>query len=317
MPLVTSDSQPGSGAIICTSFGHKTKFSRCHAQYPLKFVPTSTHQPKMAAAYILSYGGGMLSGDEVEISLKMQKDSSLLLLTQGSTKIFKDREQSATAGNPISRIPGRPGPPIEGASQTIDADVSSTSTLLMLPDPVTSFKDSIYNSYQNIRLHSDDSGTAQLVLLDWFTSGRLARGEKWHFKKYASKIDVRINDRLLVRDFLCLEDENQEWNPLSSYAARLHPYTCFATLIIVAPGDGELSDVAKSCISAFDELSIGQVKKPKELTWSLSRLRHIENSVMLRVAGQTTEIVKDFLKKRAFDKLDNVIGHGMYEKLFS
>jgi urease accessory protein len=317
MPLVTSESQPGSGVITCNSFGYKTKFSRCHAQYPLKFVPTSTHQPKMAAAYILSYGGGMLSGDEVDIALNLQQDTSLLLLTQGSTKIFKDREQSATAGNPISRIPGRPGPPIEGASQTIEADVSSTSTLLILPDPVTSFKDSIYNSYQNIRLRSDDAGTAQLVLLDWFTSGRLARGEKWHFKKYASKIDVRMNGRLLVRDYLSLEDENQEWTPLSSYAPRLHPYTCFATLIVIAPGHGDLVKVVKSCVSAFDELSIGQVKKPKDLNWSLSRLRHVENGVMLRVAGQTTEIVKDFLKKQAFDNLDSVIGHGMYDKLFS
>jgi urease accessory protein len=283
----------------------------------LKFIPTTTHKHNLAAAYILSYGGGMLSGDEVDMTIELNKEASLLLMTQGSTKIYKDREQSATAGNPISRLPGRPGPTIDGASQTIDAFVSPTSTLLLLPDPVTSFKNSIYNSYQRIHLQSDGSNTSQLVLLDWFTGGRLARGEKWHFKKYASKIDIRLDGRLLVRDNLVLEDENTEWMPISSYSSRLHPHTCYATLIMIAPGEGELSRVIQLCTAAFDRLSIGQVKKPKELIWSLSRLRHVEHGIMLRVAGETTEIVKNFLKKEALMSIENVIGNGMYEKLFS
>ncbi|CAO3671326.1 unnamed protein product [Umbelopsis vinacea] len=317
MPLTTADRQPGAGSIICNSFGTTTKFSRCHAQYPLKFVPTSTHQENLAAAYILSYGGGMLSGDEVDIAIELNTDSCLLLMTQGSTKIFKDREQSATVGTPISRIPGRPGPIIDGASQTIDAFVSPTSMLLLLPDPVTSFKNSIYHSYQRIHLTSNESSTSQLVLLDWFTGGRLARGEKWQFKKYASKIDIRLDGRLLVRDNLVLEDENKEWVPTSSYSSRLHPHTCFATLIMIAPGQSDLSKVVQLCTAFFDRLSIGQVKRPKELIWSLSRLRHVENGILLRVAGETTEIVKNFLKKEALLNIETVIGTGMYDKLFS
>ncbi|KAG2186591.1 hypothetical protein INT44_002815 [Umbelopsis vinacea] len=317
MPLPIADFLPGAGSIICNSFGTATKFTRCHAQYPLKFIPTSTHVDNLAAAYILSYGGGMLSGDEVDMTIELNKNADLLLMTQGSTKIFKDREQSAVAGIPISRLPGRDGPVIDGASQTIDAFVSPTSMLLLLPDPVTSFKHSIYTSYQKFHLTSDGTSTSQLVLLDWFTSGRIARGEKWHFKKYASKIDIRLDGRLLIRDNLVLEDENKEWMPISSFASRLHPHTCFATLIMIAPGQNELSHVVQHCVEAFDRLSIGQVKAPKDLIWSLSRLRHVENGVMVRVAGTTTEMVKNFLKNEALANLDTVIGHGMYEKLFS
>ncbi|KAH8553320.1 urease accessory protein UreD [Umbelopsis sp. PMI_123] len=317
MPLPVADRLPGSGSIICNSFGTTTKFTRCHAQYPLKFIPTSTHTDNLAAAYILSYGGGMLSGDEVDMTIELNKDASLLLMTQGSTKIYKDREQSAVSGTPISRLPGREGPVIDGASQTIDAFVSPTSKLLLLPDPVTSFKHSIYNSYQRIHLTSDSTNTSQLVLLDWFTSGRIARGEKWHFKKYASKIDVRLDGRLLIRDNLVLEDENKEWMPRSSFASRLHPHTCFATLIMIAPGQNELSRVVQDCVVAFDRLSISQVKLPKHLIWSLSRLRHVEDGIMVRVAGTTTEVVKNFLKKEALTNIESVIGHGMYEKLFS
>jgi urease accessory protein len=86
---------------------------------------------------------------------------------------------------------------------------------------------------------------------------------------------------------------------------------------MIAPGQSDLSKVVQLCTAFFDRLSIGQVKRPKELIWSLSRLRHVENGILLRVAGETTEIVKNFLKKEALLNIETVIGTGMYDKLFS
>ena len=40
---------------------------------------------------MMSYGGGVISGDKFNIDMRIDENALLLLMTQGNTKIFKDR----------------------------------------------------------------------------------------------------------------------------------------------------------------------------------------------------------------------------------
>lgn len=54
--------------------------------------------------------------------------------------------------------------------------------LVVIPDPVTCFSTAKYCQMQVFSLGSGSS----LLLVDWITSGRSERGEKWAFSHYKS-----------------------------------------------------------------------------------------------------------------------------------
>lgn len=62
------------------------------------------------------------------------------------------------------------------------ARVGSNAFLAVIPDPVTCFSTAKYSQRQVFKVVSDSS----LLLVDWITSGRHERGEKWDFDLYKS-----------------------------------------------------------------------------------------------------------------------------------
>ncbi|KAG2218256.1 hypothetical protein INT45_006257 [Circinella minor] len=314
------ESEPGKGVLVCQCRDNKrAQFSRIQAQYPLKFIPTRAHANRVGAVYMLSYGGGIVSGDEFDISLTIESNAILLLMTQGNTKIYKDyfvtggkRLVPATAGaeKTAAMATTTTATMTTGPSsiQHIVSNIASNASLLLIPDPVTSFKSSSFSSRQTFNLQDE---TSQLVLLDWFTSGRLTRGEKWEFKHYSSKIDIRLKDKLVLRDHMVLDDANKG-NPVdhkASYADQLAPYTCFATLIIV--------NLEKS-IQVIEEMAedrLMTVTKPHDMLWSVSHFMK-GKAILVRVAGMTTEQVRDFVKLQCLgDGLKEIVGDGMFTKI--
>ncbi|KAI8394127.1 UreD urease accessory protein-domain-containing protein [Radiomyces spectabilis] len=328
----TAVNDPGRGTLICKRQGPETQFVRIHAQYPLKFIPTKAYADRLAVVYMISYGGGIVCGDRFDITMEIQPEAILLLMTQGNTKVFRDRvhqrqwlakiAQQARPSLPFSSLlpptpPSSPSSNTDGASlQLIEATVASSATLLIMPDPVTSFRDSSFKSHQAYRL---EDTTSQLVLLDWFNSGRLTRGETWAFKHYSSRIDVYHGDRLLLRDHMVLEDEEYMRTDAmqTSYAAKLYPYTCFATLIVVSDGSSSLY----RSIEAFQKKAEAErmlpvnVRSRQDILWSVSPLLNGRGS-LVRVSGITTEQVRDFIKHQVLGKgLEEIIGSGMFSKV--
>ncbi|KAI9274644.1 UreD urease accessory protein-domain-containing protein [Phascolomyces articulosus] len=312
-------SEPGKGVLVCQCRDTRAQFSRLQAQYPLKFIPTKAYADSLAAVYMLSYGGGVVSGDEFDISLTIEENAILLLMTQGNTKIFKDylvtggkRLVPATAGaeKTAAMATTTTATMTQGPSsiQHIVSYIESNATLLMIPDPVTSFRNSSFSSRQTFHLKDD---TSQLVLLDWFTSGRLTRGEKWEFKHYSSKIDVKLKNKLVLRDHMVLDDDNKT-NPLdhkTSYADQLAPYTCFATLVIVG------MEKSIQTIEALAEERLMTTTKPRDMLWSVSHFLK-GKGVLVRVAGMNTEQVRDFVKLECLGQgLKDVVGDGMFTKI--
>ncbi|RUP43841.1 UreD urease accessory protein-domain-containing protein [Jimgerdemannia flammicorona] len=287
--------QPGQGRIHCTAYGSKAIFKCLSAKYPLKFLSSQSHRDRVAIAYMLSYGGGMLSDDRVIVDVDVDDNATLMLLTQGSTKIYKNKlQQQSIAGTATSQEPTAAD---RGAFQTLNVRVSPLATFLLLPDPVTCFRASSYTQKQTFHVASVDTGT--LVVLDWYTSGRLLHGETWAFHKYASRNDVYVAGKLVIRDSTLLEDENRTspvnstGNSPTSYVARLGPYTCFATLILLG---ASLADAVAAILVRFDEVSLQRTTRPRELMWTVSPVCR-GGGVLVRVAGMETEAVRGFLKE--------------------
>jgi len=187
----------------------------------------------------------------------------------------------------------------------MSVDIDKGGLLLLLPDPVTCFSGAAYNQIQSFNL----SEGASLLILDWFTSGRMSRGEEWQFSRYYSVNEVWLNSRRIVRDALLLPDEDTDIPHKKSLNERMGGYHCYAMLVI----SGEK---VKNLLDRFTDLyrrvSVYQQNNPDSLIWSLSM---IESGCVVRVAGKETELVKNWLREQ-LRGLEDIVGSDVYSKAF-
>lgn len=222
-PFQPSTSQAGHGEIALSLLPPQTpRLKTCAYQYPLKLVaPDPLHIEDgtlVHTVYLLSYGGGLVAGDAVNLQVNLDPTTRLVLLTQGSTKIFITPKPEV-----ITR-------------QRVDVNLASGSALCYLPDPVQPFAQSAFEQTQVYTLQSLQG--ANLCVCDWVCRGRTARGENWNFWRYTSKNEVWLSPpneagkkRLLLRDNILLEDGTAT----GSFAGRMDQMGAYGTLILYGP----------------------------------------------------------------------------------
>ncbi|THW09426.1 UreD-domain-containing protein [Aureobasidium pullulans] len=231
-PFPPTDSVPGHGRVHLALLPPATPILQTLTyQYPLKLIsPTpvtitssadndSSHQ--VHTLYILTYGGGIVAGDTLTLRIDLDTTTRLLILTQGSTKIFK-----TPAPSTLSR-------------QDMNMHLKPAAALVYLPDPVQPFAQSAFEQTQRFYIrHQQDVPNASICVLDWVCQGRKALGEDWNFFKYASKNEVWLVDgfrgpdetRLLLRDNVTLDaSDDAIQTPLTR---RMDGLGAFGTLIL-------------------------------------------------------------------------------------
>ncbi|CAJ0840295.1 1942_t:CDS:2, partial [Entrophospora sp. SA101] len=296
-------SPSGHGEIIIkmpSGTSTKPSFSTLQASYPLKFLSPKTYTPYLAAIYILTYGGGMVSGDKIFINIECHENVNLMLLTQGSTKIYKKRQISDQFNNNNDNG-------LE-TTQNLNVIVQKNSFVLQLPEPTTCFYDSEFVQHQKYSL---ENHTSSVIILDWFTSGRMSRGERWEFLKYESGIDLFVNNKLIFRDVVLLKRKFDDYISRSSTPKEDILYGPKVTLLI------------NNIVEEFDKIVVGKASKMPDLIWSSSGLdtkQHNDGEIsdlkglVLKVAGVTTEIVKNFLIEVALKDLDELVGDNLFKR---
>lgn len=313
----------GTGRAKLVGFGTTASFAELSYTYPLKLLSprqtTATNIERLAILYNLSYGGGLIGGDQLALTLELGSDVKLLFLTQGSTKIFPSRARPRLATGRAE---------VGDTRQRLSATIGSGACLVMLPDPVTPFSHSSYSQVQIFRLAAPTKDTAggSIVLLDWFTSGRMSRGEEWQFDRYRSANEIWIGNERVASDVLLLEQPpssssvDETAKKINRLRDSLAPYACYATLLLFGPATHALS---KEFAQRYDGLSQMQRKVPEDLIWSYSPLEYktsINNGkrnsgqketgvgAIVRVAAKDTESVRQWLRESLRAGLEAQIG---------
>ncbi|KAI9060612.1 UreD-domain-containing protein [Trametes sanguinea] len=293
--------EPGHGRIVVRNDGFSNVFSELSAAYPLKLLSPQIPSSDVSVVYMLSYGGGLVGGDCVQLRAEVLDGARLAMLSQGSTKVFKTRP-----GHRLAAL-------VEAGATTqqkLAVRVSPGSALFLLPDPVTCFRDAKYHQSQTFHLAKESSA----VLLDWITSGRKSLGEEWAFSRYYSLNEVFVDGKRIARDATLLDEPDSPEGPLipRTLAQRMAPYSCYATVIMY----GDL--VKRTCqnlSAAYSAITVFKQNRPPPLLWSLSPICD-EKGWVLRVAGKDTEDVKVWLGK-ALSDLESVLGVDVYRRAFS
>jgi urease accessory protein len=202
--------------------------------------------------YSATLGGGLVGGDEIRLTVEVEEGARALLATQASTKVYRS---------------------LRPASQHIAALIDHDAMLAVIPDPIVCFAGADFSQEQ----FYDLGARANLVLVDWMTSGRHAIGERWAFRHYASRIDVRRAGQRLVYDQMILSERE------GSLAERLRPFDVCLTALVTGP---HISSAAAEIVHAA---SLQPIERRSTLVVSAFRLA--DGGALLRIAGSGVEQV--------------------------
>ncbi|MDE3098852.1 MAG: urease accessory protein UreD [Verrucomicrobiota bacterium] len=244
----------GHARLVVEVVGGQSTVTGAYSVEPLKIlVPKPRGQSAWACAG--SFGGGLVAGDRTRLDVKLGPGAVCFISSQASTKIYR---------NPLHRP----------CSHETRAVIESGGILVFAPDAIQPFADSIYSQRQEFHL-ADGAG---LVLLDWFGSGRAARGERWQCSRLHCRNEAFMAGQRVFLDSILLD---QSGGPPSS-PMRAGRFNCFAMLLLLGKPFGPMSTRLVANVSA----------RPIERNLSLlSAASSLPHGAVLRVAGEEVEAV--------------------------
>jgi len=235
-------------------------------------------EEKHGWGFIVTFGGGLVAGDAIGLSVDVGEGSTLVLLTQASTKIYKSINNREV-------------------HQHLSCKVDPKALLVILPDPITCFENACYNQSQTFCVHT----TGNLILLDWLTCGRAATGEIWVFQKYHSTNSIYLYDKdmndkqILFHDNVFLKQEEN-----FSIHTRMGQITCIGSVVLFGPKLNELIKQIKVKVSFLHEQQ--QRTGERSLFCSVSPFLNqpypmTPLGLVIRFASSNTEPVRLFLEQ--------------------
>ncbi len=115
--------------------------------------------------FLASLGGGLVDGDRIDVDVDVGRGAFALVGTQASTKVYRSPR---------------------GCSQHLAARLAEGAFLALVPDPVVCFAGARYEQRTDVALALG----ASVLVLDGYTCGRSARGERWAFSRYAARTTI-------------------------------------------------------------------------------------------------------------------------------
>jgi urease accessory protein len=250
---------PGAGYVRAVRTAARgTVLTHLRADSPLRlFCPNIVRGSAWVVTTTL--GGGLVGGDDIDLSIDVEAGATVLLTTQASTRIYRSTRRS---------------------SQHLTARVGPRATLVVLPDPTLAFAGSSFDQEQRYELDDD----ATIVVLDWLASGRQASGERWAFDHYSSRLRIVRDGKPVFVDHLRLSQTD------GRVADRLRRHNSFATAVAIGPGVMSwVGDVVSAVSSQGVDANATMVGSASTLTR--------DRGIVLRLAGEDVETLGAMLRE--------------------
>eukprot|EP00743_Colponemidia_sp_Colp-15_P006864 GILK01007403.1.p1 GENE.GILK01007403.1~~GILK01007403.1.p1 ORF type:complete len:359 (+),score=49.02 GILK01007403.1:810-1886(+) len=302
------DSSTSTKAILSFRNVHgETVATAAFASYPLKFIiPRSlgsvsnrmqceqAETPLALSVYLVTYGGGILAGDCVSLDVTLEDTSTVLFLTQASTKIYKSINTSS-------------------AAQDMFVKVCNGALLALVPDPVVCFQNARYEQTQTFQLEQ----TGSLFVVDWLLSGRMARGERWAFDLYRSQNTVTWGGQEVVHDSLLLSDSSSaNAKLLPTVSERMGSFEVSGTVIVLGP---RLVDLSRSLLTDLSSQDVQNTSWTHPLVvHSVSQLHFSKDGAVLtgcivRFMATSSELAMQFVMNQC-RLLSSALGDDPWKK---
>jgi urease accessory protein len=215
----------GSGALRFFARGGKTSIATARASSPLKLIPTRGGDS--AWVFTTTFGGGLVDGDAIDLSIEVEPHARALLTTQASTKIHRSPS---------------------GTESSVRARVDEGALLAIVSDPVVAYADARYAQKTHVALAG-----GSLAYVDILSAGRVARGERWAFARVSSELSLVRDGEGIFRDALLLDPSQGD------LAERMGRFDAIATLVLAGPHTASarariVAEIAETRVARGDRL---------------------------------------------------------------
>lgn len=206
---------PGKEGVLELTFarsGGTTALVYDYATVPFHVSGTLGHDPHPEAAGVCvqSVAGGVVQGDRRDATVAVEPGGVAHVSTGSATKVHSMTRNYAAADAALS--------------------VGRDAHLDYVPEPTILHEDA--RLCRELTLEVAPGGSA--VLVDVVVPGRLARGERFAFERYLSRVRATGPDGLLFEDTTHLVPAGTD----PTVPGVLGEFDVYGTAFVVAPGDG-------------------------------------------------------------------------------
>ena len=236
----------------------KTILEDAYYSSPYKIMrPFYNHDDYMTIICMCS-SSGIMAGDQQDFQFYVGENAKLEFVSQSYERIHKMKEGFAT--------------------RTTKANVGKNALFYYNPLPTQPFKNSAFESKVDIHLEDD---SAQFIMKEILTAGRVSRGEKFEYKFYHNLVNIYTGNTLDYRD-----NTRFEPNMMDLFDVGMHEgYTHMGTLL--------LFHIQKdaSWITAARKLLDDDVRVDGGIT------RIDQKAIVIRVLGYQSEHLEQILNQ--------------------
>jgi len=208
----------------------RTILSESYSKSPMHiFQPFYPDETGCAFTHLFNASGGLVCGDRIEIHIILNENSHVFATTPSATKIYRSSGDSAC--------------------QQTEITIRKGGVFEYLPSYVIPFANSSYRQKMKLSMEGD---TVAFVI-DFFTTGRLARGEHLQFDRYSSIMEINYCGEPILFEKATLKPLDTDYGGLGfleSFVAAASIYLIFDNprvekdlLDILRAGVGDLSGV--------------------------------------------------------------------------
>jgi urease accessory protein len=216
---------------------------------------------------IVSPTAGLFDGDTVELRIKAESGTRVVLTTPSSTRIHQARSSKyATFRQEIS--------------------VASGAFLEYYPEPIIPQKGSRYRQQTTLRVESGGS----LVFFEWLSPGRVASGEAFAYDELCWETDFHYNNRLSARERYRLNPDDASLAPLKKISPTCHYLGAFVCGDFPFPKEQILTLASPEVYLGCGPLAHGGHTIKALCADSLAARRTLANLRKMLYAAQTREM---------------------------
>lgn len=237
-------------------------------QNPLKILLPKTHN-KAVHLVTTNYGGGMVQGDNIRLTVKANKNTQTLLTSQANARVYKSED-------------GRFCKMIQSVSVHEDAE------FYQLNDPLTLHSEGKLKQYTDFDIDKDGI----LFFMDWVQAGRVSTGEVFKFHHFYSEVNIKKEGKRLVADkFMISPDEQQ-----CTSSAVFFKHTNFINIFLIGDQNNEKVQLMDSKLNEVTHQTVkANINQEPEVLVSYDRIN--SEVVLVRLSSINHDHLYDFIHK--------------------
>ena len=207
--------------------GLRTVLTQSRSTLPLQASKPMEIEGSEGAAWVmlLNPTGGLLGGDCLTTTINLAKGAHAVLTTPSATKVYRS-DSSPTF-------------------HRTDIHLADDAVLEYLPDHVIPHPGA--SLVQSLSIDMEPGSRA--IVLDVFSVGRVARGERWLFNELTTEVVISRSGQPVCRDRICIKPES--WIP--SGLGGMDGASYAATMLLCADGPLDWPDIAGTFTNSFSD----------------------------------------------------------------